>query len=198
MCSNHYTLGVLLAAGQSHRFAKGNKLLTPIAGAPLVSHAARALAATGCDAVMAIVSDQRVATALPLDYALHFISPGLDFAFSFRSAIEMAEQRRASRVLVCLGDMPGISEGLLRQILARSGDQACVLAGRRMPPVVLTARSFGPAHDAAVGNAGARVFIAGLPTSALTPISAEIAIDIDTVADAEELNRQEGWGFCGH
>lgn len=177
------TLGVLLAAGQSRRFGVQNKLLHPVAGRPLVAHAAQALAGAGCDRLAAVVSAAQVACVLPPPFQSIQIEPGQDMAASFRAAIDLARQVQAQRVLISLGDMPFVPAQTFRRLLALNGDGACLCGTRRMPPVVLMAASFDTVWQNARGDAGARPFIAHLPPDALVPLSMSGALDIDTPAD---------------
>lgn len=122
-------LGVLLAAGQSRRFGPGDKLLAPLAGRPLVCHAAGALAASGVGALAAVVSSPAVAALLPGFAALR-VGPGLPMARSLaRALVEHARALDAARLLVCLGDMPGVTPALLGRLLAQAGSAACVAGG---------------------------------------------------------------------
>src|SRR5271165_4945182 len=109
-------LGVLLAAGASRRFGPEDKLLAPYRGGALVRSAATSLLGAGCDAVLAIVSSVDVAAALPTGIEICSIAPGQPMAVSFHTAIDQAVARRASRLLICLGDMPNVKPALLRRL----------------------------------------------------------------------------------
>ena len=151
------TMGVLLAAGQSRRFGAPDKLLAQVGGQALVCHPARALAGLGCGGLAAVLSSDAVAAALPPAFQPIRIAPDQPMARSLLAALDHARQAGAGRLLICLGDMPGVTGATLARLLARSGDAACVQGGRRLPP------------------------------GALVPISATEARDIDTPADLGSL-----------
>lgn len=181
-------IGVLLAAGASKRFGTQDKLLHPVGDRPLLHWSARALLSSGCDRVLAVVSSDRVAEAMPVGIQPISIAPGLPMAQSFQAAIAAARQEGAARLLIALADMPGISAALLRRLLDLSGDAACQCDGRRLPPVVLSAASFDRAMKLAQGDRGARALIANLPSSQILPIPASAALDVDRPEDLDGLN----------
>lgn len=181
------TMGVLLAAGQSRRFGAPDKLLAQVGGQALVCHPARALAGLGCGGLAAVLSSDAVAAALPPGFQPIRIAPDQPMARSLLAALDHARRAGAGRLLICLGDMPGVTGATLARLLARPGDAACVQGGRRLPPVVIAAHSFAAVAALAQGDRGARDFIAALPPGALVPISATEARDIDTPGDLGSL-----------
>lgn len=174
------TLGVVLAAGASRRFGAGDKLLAAFQGGPLVRAAADALRASGVDACAAVVSSEAVAAALPEGFAVRYVAPGQPMAGSFHAALDLAQGY--DRLLIVLGDMPGVGTELLRRVLAQAGSACCFGAGR-MPPMVLSRADFAAARAAAVGDRGARGFLATLPDGALVALTEAEARDIDLRSD---------------
>lgn len=183
------TVGILLAAGASRRFGPGDKLLAPLRGRPLVHWSASALQDSACQRVAAIVSSHEVEAALPPGFVVRHVPPLQSMARSFRAAVGLAEKMSAERALICLGDMPAITAGLLGELLARRRNSACRSAGRRLPPVLLYASSYRSARESARADAGARDFIARLPAEDLLEIGEESAADVDTVSDLRFLGR---------
>ncbi len=177
------TLGVLLAAGVSRRFGDGDKLTASLSGRPLVAWAAQALLGSGCDSYAAIVSSAAVSAVLPLDIATREIARGSALAQSFRAAIELAQTRDADRLLISLGDMPGIKSVTLRRLLDRPRSCACCTGARPCPPVMLRSTDFEAALMNASGDEGGRAFIAGLPRQDLIALDPDEARDIDTQTD---------------
>lgn len=175
-------IGVLLAAGASRRFGPDDKLLAEWGGQPLVRWPAQALLNSSCERVFAITSSAAVEAVLPAGISPHRIARDLPMAASFRAAIEIARCHRAARLLICLGDMPGVSVALLECILARRQDSACLAEADqvRCPPVLLVRDSFDRAFEQATGDAGARTFIRSLPDNALVAVSSLEAVDVDT------------------
>ncbi|KFE36520.1 NTP transferase domain-containing protein [Thioclava atlantica] len=177
------TLGILLSAGTSRRFGAQDKLLANWNGAPLVLTAARALEASGCDTLIAIVSSERVATALPPSFQVHKVGPNLPLSHTWHTARDCATWLQAERALFVLGDMPFVSTDTLRALVNRDGGSyACASNGIPMPPALLTADDLKRAPDRG-RDQGARELIRALPRKSLIPLSAEEAIDIDTPAD---------------
>lgn len=176
---------MLLAAGRSTRFGTDDKLLAPWRGRPLIAWAAGALRDAGCDGLLAVVSSPAIGAALPSGFALHHVAPGLPMSQSLRAALRVARDRRAGGLLLCLGDMPGITPDLLRALLALPGSGACVQGGRRLPPAVIAAGDFDSLLNLPDGDHGARPLIAALPTHRLIPVTAAMAHDIDRPRDLD-------------
>ncbi|HTQ70320.1 MAG TPA: NTP transferase domain-containing protein [Acidocella sp.] len=177
------SLGVLLAAGASRRFGPQDKLLAPYRGAALVRAAATSLLGAGCDAVLAIVSSMEVAAALPAGFEICRIAPGQMMAASFQAAIDQARARQASRLLVCLGDMPNVKPALLRRLAAHDSSCACQAGGIRTPPMLLAETDYAAARDSAQGDRGARRFLATLSPGALIDVDPVELRDIDQPGD---------------
>lgn len=185
------TLGVLLAAGASRRFGVEDKLLAPWRGGVLVGASAATLAQTGCDHLTAVVSSDSVAAALPAEYEVVRIAPGQEMSASFRAACLRAEQLGARRLLIALGDMPGLRVETLQRLLEGEESRACQFGEIRMPPAVLLPADWRMAlQDHA--DQGARATIRALPVSALIPLTAEEAQDIDTRADLDQAEEGRG------
>jgi len=178
------TAGVLLAAGASRRFGTADKLLAPLHGKPLVTHAAQALAAVAPDVLIAVTRHQDVAQLL--DGFEIVCPPDADPAQSdsLRSGIERAKACRAGRVVVVLGDMPFVTPALIDQVLSRSTTQtpsAATDGQRPMPPACFPAACFEDLMQQS-GDRGAARILKALPPSALVHASAQALCDIDTPA----------------
>lgn len=180
--------GALLAAGGSTRFGLGDKLLAPWRGRPLVTWAADALRAAGCDGLLAVVSSPAVAAVLPADFSVNALPPGAAMSASFKHAVRWAQQGGADGLLLCLGDMPNVSPALLRRLLDLPGSGACAQGHRRLPPVHIAAGDFARVLAAPEGDHGARALVAALPGDRLIPVSRRAAHDIDRPADLEAIS----------
>ncbi|WP_295534255.1 NTP transferase domain-containing protein [uncultured Thioclava sp.] len=177
------TLGILLAAGASRRFGSQDKLLADWNGAPLVLAAARSLEAAGCDALLALVSSERVGAALPASFQVHQIERGLPLSRTWRMARDCAMTLHAERALFVLGDMPSVSTDTLRTLVnSDSGSRACVFNGISMPPALLVADDMRRMPDPEQDQ-GARELLRALPHKSLIPLSAQEACDIDIPQD---------------
>ncbi|ARO13444.1 molybdenum cofactor cytidylyltransferase [Ketogulonicigenium robustum] len=174
------TLGVVLAAGLSRRFGPDNKLTYPWQGRPMLGWPLAALHGATLDHRAAVVSDPAVAALVPPSFQTITLPTGLPMASSFAAAVDHAVAIGAARLLVCLGDMPGIDTPVLQSLLAMGGSAACVHDGARMPPMVLDAADFAAARAGAKGDRGARAFLQSLAPSQLLPLNDTAARDVDT------------------
>lgn len=178
-----HTLGVLLAAGASRRFGPADKLLAPFRGVALAHSAATALLGAGCDTTVAIISASGVSAALPPGLEVCSIAPGQPMATSFRKAIDLATQRQADRLLICLGDMPNVTPVLLRRLTLRDTSCACRTGDIRTPPMLLVSTDYAAAYASAEGDRGARRFLSTLPADALIDVNPAELLDIDQPED---------------
>ncbi len=182
--------GALLAAGASRRFGPEDKLLAPWRGRPLVLWAAEAMREARCGALAAVVSSPEVAAALPEGFAPLRVAPGLPMAESLRRAVLAAQEAGAESLLICLGDMPGVSGELLRRLIAgaEGRTRACLREGVRSPPALLLAADFAAALRAE-GDQGARAILRGLAPEDLLDLAPEEAADVDRPEDLTRFQR---------
>jgi CTP:molybdopterin cytidylyltransferase MocA len=182
------TVGLLLAAGRSSRFGPANKLLAPFRGAPLVTHAAAAMAALPLGHRLAVTADARVASLLP-GFRLVAANPAGLQSDSLKAGLRAAEALGADLVLVALGDMPLVTVGTLSAVLAAAraeGVAAAVDGDLVTPPAGFTADRF-PALMALSGDRGAGALLRDLPAAARVPAPGLLA-DIDTEGDLAVLD----------
>ncbi|WP_448502526.1 nucleotidyltransferase family protein [Sphingomonas sp.] len=175
-------VAILLAAGSARRFG-GDKLVTMLAGQPLVHHAAATIAAIAFARRIAIVRDacgwepeafgfERVATTGEAPQSA-----------SLKAGLRAAADAEA--VLVALGDMPLVTVAHLRALMAaydgRTVASAC--GGKAMVPAVLGSGAM--ARAAAIeGDRGARDFLLDGVTVAASP---DMLADADTPSDVARL-----------
>lgn len=158
---------LLLAAGQSRRMGKENKLLAEIDGKPMVRHMAEAVGASKvssltvvlgheADAVRAALADLNPAYAYNPDYA-----EGLSTSLKTGLA---AVGDEVDGVVVCLGDMPRVSTGIIDRMIAAfdpvEGRSIVVPTrrGKRGNPVLFAKRFFEEMGGVS-GDVGARHLI---------------------------------------
>jgi molybdenum cofactor cytidylyltransferase len=171
---------VLLAAGRSERFGSP-KLVAPLAGQPLASHAAQMLAALPFAHRFAVIGPAAPDLAV-LGYAcLPLDPPGAAQARSVAIGVGAARAAGASAVLIALADMPLIPPAHIHALAAAfDGDRIATTAGGViMPPVI-----FGAAHFTTLtvlaGDRGGAALLSGAPLLALDPAC---ALDIDRPQD---------------
>jgi molybdenum cofactor cytidylyltransferase len=183
------TAALLLAAGMSRRFGAADKLLAPLGGRPLVTHAADALRATGLAPLIAVTASEDVAVLLD-GFILVRLDPGpAAQSRSLAAGIAAAESEGADRVLVALGDMPRITADLVRDVVSRcpEGGAAAAFDGARpMPPACFDRDLFAELR-AMTGDRGAAPILRGLPPEALVPASPDVLLDIDRPEDLAGL-----------
>jgi molybdenum cofactor cytidylyltransferase len=159
---------ILLAAGRSTRMKGPNKLLLPLAGRPLVVHAARALAQSRADSIVVVTGHDRagIEAALADEHVsfIHNTQHETGMASSLKAGLGLVPAD-ADGILVCLGDMPAVSSTDIDSILdafdPASGRSIVVpvFAGKRGNPVLL-ARQFFTQVMACTGDTGARQVLA--------------------------------------
>lgn len=176
---------ILLAAGRGTRFG-GSKLIAPLAGRPLASHAAAMLADQPFTRRIA-VTGPGVPDLAQLGYdCVTLDPPGAPQARSVALGVAAAHAAGARAVLIALADMPLVPPAHIRALAACfDGDRIGTTAnGVAMPPAI-----FGAAHFAALtalsGDRGGAMHLAGAPMLALDPA---YALDIDR---PEDLARAE-------
>ena len=198
MTHAHGVDGIVLAAGSGTRFG-GQKLLTPLAGRPLLQHVVDAANASSlgrvvvvlgheAEAVHAAVSLGRATTVTNRDHASGVAS-------SLRAGVAaLGDDARAA--VVILGDVPGITATLIDTLVARqraTGAPAVLSrwSGRPMPPALL-ARELWPAVSSLRGDAGMREILAGRDDVVFVDVTPQLGslADVDTPADHARLTRQ--------
>jgi molybdenum cofactor cytidylyltransferase len=162
---------VILAAGQSRRMGRVNKLLADIDGAPMIARIADAVLASSAGPVVVVTGfePKRVRAALAgreltivhnQDYA-DGLSTSLKCALK---ALDHEVDGAVDGAVVCLGDMPGVSAAHIDKLIAAfdpvEGRGICVptFNGKRGNPVLWDRRYFSGIAEVA-GDVGARHLI---------------------------------------
>lgn len=173
---------VLLAAGRSERFGMDNKLLAPLDGKPLLSHAAALITGILFGWRLAVTgSDARVDWLLA-GFETHqnpMRKQGQDS--SVRIGLRAALAHDPEAVLICLADMPYVTRQHLTE-LARVADHETAASSsveaHISPPVLLPARLCAMVLEQT--DRPVRSFLAG---SALVTASPAMLRDFDTRED---------------
>ena len=177
-----------------------NKLLLPWGDRPVLEVVVKALVGASLHEVIVVVGHQAETVAAVLEpYPVRVVTNN-DFAAgmsaSLRTGIEAADAM-ARGYLVALGDMPGISTGLVDLLCRRfdeAGRSAIVLPvheGRRGHPVIF-ASGYRQELLAISGDRGARSVVERHPECVVAvPVSASgILADVDTPEEYRNLRER--------
>jgi molybdenum cofactor cytidylyltransferase len=193
-------VALLLAAGRSTRMQGHNKLLLPLGGQPLVTHAARALARSAVTGVIAVTGHDRgsVERTLEGESLTRVHNPAYETGMASSLKVGLAAiPGDADGVLVCLGDMPAVRPVDIDRLIAAFDPAAGhdiivpVFGGKRGNPVLL-ARRFFPDILRCEGDTGARQVVAANPDAVfeVEMETASILADADTPAAFEALKAE--------
>jgi molybdenum cofactor cytidylyltransferase len=186
--------GLLLAAGGATRFGS-QKLVAPFNGAPLVRHAADALA-RATDAVIVVVGNDATAVRDALgDSQARFVENS-DWATGLASSLRCGVAvlgPEVEAVVVALGDQPGIDSAVIREVVeiwrkAQPPIVATRYAGVRGHPVLFDRAVFGELAEL-TGDVGAKPILDRSPGRvAYLDLAVAVPLDVDTPHDLDVLN----------
>lgn len=189
---------IILAAGRGARFsADENKLLAPLDGQPLLRHVAATALVSRASRVIVVTGHKPDAVAAALDGLPVNYAHNMDFASGLASSLRigLAAADQADGALILLGDMPGVSAGVLDALMtAFEAAPHCaavvpVCQGARGNPVLLARRLF-PQLAQLRGDEGARRLLRSMDgVVELSIDDASILADVDTPADLALLTR---------
>lgn len=183
--------GVLLAAGGARRFGS-QKLVAPFDGAPLVRHAAAALARS-TDALVIVIGHEADAVRAALTEIDASIVVNPDWRQGLSSSLRCgiaALPPDAEAIVVALGDQPRIDPLVVRSLIDRwraSGTPivSARYRGERGHPV-LFARAVFPQLASLRGDVGARTMFEQSPEQvAYVDVDDVVPADVDTMDDLE-------------
>lgn len=179
---------ILLAAGTSRRFGADDKLLAPLDGEPLALHAARRIVELAPGRRIAICPDAHGMLARALaSHGFEIVAnphPERGLSQSLSLGIAAAARGPEAAALICLADMPSVSAGHLRSLIARfDAEDAPIVASTNgeatMPPAIFARSQFEALRDG-TGDRGGKALLAG---AALVRAGADELIDIDRPSD---------------
>jgi molybdenum cofactor cytidylyltransferase len=179
---------VVLAAGQSTRMGRANKLLAVFAGQPMVRRVLGQVLASQAASVVLVTGHERERVEAALQDAAQDATDGdrwhlvhnPDFAAGLSTSLHRglaALPEDIDGALVCLGDMPQVTAHVIDRLIAAfdplEGRAICLptWGGKRGNPALLARRYFAEAQ-AISGDVGARALIGEYPESV-----AEVAMD---------------------
>ena len=154
---------VVLAAGQSRRMGRRNKLLAEIDGKAMVARVVDAALETHARPVIIVTGHESAAIQGALDgRSVHFVhNPDYAVGLSTSLAVGIRNLRDVDGALVCLGDMPRITPDHLAQLIEAfdplTARSICVptCRGKRGNPILWAALYFAEMVELA-GDVGAR------------------------------------------
>ncbi|NIA67106.1 NTP transferase domain-containing protein [Pelagibius litoralis] len=181
---------VILAAGQSRRMGKANKLLLQVDGKPMVTHVADSLLASQAKPLAVVTGHDYAAVEAALPDGRFILTHNPDFASGLSSSLKRglgALPEEIDGLLVCLGDMPRVSPATIDRLIAAfdplEGRAICVPTwqGKRGNPVLFARRFFAEMQEVA-GDIGARALI-GEHAEAVCEVPMDddaVLVDVDT------------------
>lgn len=167
----HRIGAVLLAAGESQRFERGNKLLATVDGTTIVRRAAETLLAADVEDVVAILGYDEAAVRESLeglDVDLR-VNPEFEAgqSTSVREGVAVAREREWDGTVFALGDMPFVAPesvaALLEQYASGNGSIfAAGYEGKRGNPVLFDSEHYDGLADVS-GDKGGRELVENHP-----------------------------------
>ena len=129
---------IILAAGHSSRMRGPNKLLADLGGKPVLRHVLDAVAAAGLPGLLVTGSNAETVANVAADFpTVHATDYADGLSRSLRAGVAAAPKDWQA-VIICLGDMPEITPGLLKTLAARAAPSAIILPtvnGKRGNPI---------------------------------------------------------------
>ncbi|MDX1738432.1 MAG: molybdopterin-binding/glycosyltransferase family 2 protein [Alphaproteobacteria bacterium] len=119
---------ILLAAGQSRRMGKENKLLSDFKGEALINHAIASIEGASPDELIIVTGHQHdlVSETIKTPNCKHKIVRNDDFADGISTSIKKGLENispDSDAVLICLGDMPLIQTDHIRSLFAAFSEE---------------------------------------------------------------------------
>ncbi len=187
------TAGILLAAGSGSRMGIPKGLLRTADGTSWVSRAVAALAVGGCAPIF-VVTGARSEHVQALVPTLAEIVVATDWSegmgASLRAGLRSAQDRApdATAVIVTLVDTPGVTPEAVARLQRQAGPSVLARAayhGRPGHPVLIGRDHWAGVIAVAVGDAGARHYLAGRDV---------VLVESADIASGEDIDTPEGLG----
>jgi len=176
-----------VAAGQSRRMGKANKLLLPLDTIPVIARVIRAIQAGGIEHIVVVTGhDQQLVVDALQEYSVTLVH-NPDYADGMAGSIRtgVIAAGPGQRYLICLGDMPLIQPATYKVVVMAGVDSSTIVQptfdGQAGHPVV-----FGAAYYSDLcnldGDQGARSIFkaAGASRQMLSVDDPGIVMDVDT------------------
>lgn len=130
--------GLVLAAGSSRRAGSTNKLLVEVDGLSMVRTVVNAACHSRLDHVVVVTGHQHelVEAQLAGTTAKHFYCPSHASGLAHSLSHGISRVGATDAVMVCLGDMPHVSERLINQIVEEISERGANVSDSIVVPVV--------------------------------------------------------------
>ncbi|MFI7586494.1 NTP transferase domain-containing protein [Spongisporangium articulatum] len=180
--------GIVLAAGAGRRYGRPKGLVRDDAGRAWVALAVEALVAGGCAPVLVVTGAAADEVASLVPEPAHVVRAP-DWASGMSASLRAALQAVAGvdAAVVTLVDIPGVTATAVARLVALAAPDVLARAtysGRPGHPTLLGAQHFAGVLTAAVGDQGARAYLAGRDDVRLVECG-DVAdgTDVDTPAE---------------
>lgn len=190
--------GLLLAAGGGRRLGGRPKVLLTHRGRPLVEHAVRTLREGGCGPVHVVLGAAADTVRETADLSGCTVAENPDWqsgmGSSLRAGLASLPAEGVDAALVLLVDQPGIGARAVARVRAaavsRTALAAAAYGGRRGHPLVFGADRWADVAASAVGDRGARAYVAAHEGELTLVECGDVAeaYDIDTPGDLRHLD----------
>jgi molybdenum cofactor cytidylyltransferase len=199
MSEPHFHFGcILLAAGASTRMGEPKQLL-PIAGRPLIAHAAAAALGSPAWPVVVVLGAhaEKIRPALARLPLLIAQNPAWQegLASSIRTGLDALEifSRTLDAVLIVPADLPAFSAAAVARLVAAYHTAGHDIAAARYAGHLGSPALFARAHFASLralhGDQGARTLLAAHADTVAAVDLPELELDLDTPADYKHLKQ---------
>lgn len=187
--------GILLAAGGSRRLGRPKQLIE-FQGKTLLRRAAESLVNAGCSPVVVIVGSDEEKLKQELDDLDVEIVENPEWekgmSTSIRVGVSHVTPREIDGVLITLCDQPLVNVEKLQNFVQEFSNNTCIIAaeynGIRGVPALFPRERFDDLANLE-GDKGARDLIARFASVGIA--LPEAALDIDTLADVEQLRLRD-------
>ena len=189
---------LVLAAGQSRRMGRNNKLLAEIDGIAMVRRSAENVLGSRANPVIAVTGHERERTEEALDGLDLTFAHNPDFADGLSTSMKAglaAMEGEIDGLLVCLGDMPRVTPETIEKLISAfdplEGRAICVPTwrGKRGNPVLWSSQFFDEMMEVS-GDVGARHLI-GSHAELVVEVEMKddgVMIDVDTPDALARIN----------